>query len=100
MNELGFIYSLQMIVFGLLVIIFSLALDYFATGFSNSILKNTIPKVIVVPGLNEITFVRFNPAITAFTTLLVVILTILSIIIPITAFKHFQFKKKKKNEMS
>ena len=87
MNELGFIYSLQMIVFGLLVIIFSLALDYFATGFSNSILKNTIPKVIVVPGLNEITFVRFNPAITAFTTLLVVILTIISIIIPITAIK-------------
>ena len=87
MNELGFIYSLQMIVFGLLVIIFSLALDYFATGFSNSILKNTIPKVIVVPGLNEITFVRFNPAITAFTTLLVVILTIISIIIPIMAIK-------------
>jgi hypothetical protein len=82
-GELAFIYSMQMIVFGGLVISLSLVLDYNSVQILNYIIVNNIPKVLDIPGVSEITYVVFNPFISSVCTSLVVILTIFSIFVPI-----------------
>ena len=82
-GELAFIYSIQMIVFGALVITFSMILDYYSVKTLNQIIVNNIPKVIDIPGVSEITYVVFNPLISSICTGLVVLLTVFSIFVPI-----------------
>lgn len=87
MGELGFIYSSQMVIFGILTIILSMICDFYSTGIINEIIVNNISKIISVSGVREIDYVVFNPAITTICTSLVVILTIVSILIPIYTIK-------------
>lgn len=87
MGELGFIYSSQMILFGALTIVLSLLTDYYSTGIIDKIIVNNISKIISVSGVKEINYVVFNPVITAICIGLIVILTIISILIPIYTIK-------------
>ena len=86
-GELAFIYSVQMIVFGTLVVTLSMVLDYYSVKILNQIIVNNIPKVIDIPGVSEITYVVFNPYISSICTGLVVLLTIVSIFVPIKTIK-------------
>lgn len=87
LGELGFIYSMQMLIFGVLVIIFSNISDYLSLKFINGVLVNTIPKVIHSPGVEEMTFLYYNPTLSSSITGLVVFLTIISIFVPILAIR-------------
>ena len=86
-GELAFIYSVQMIAFGTLVVTLSMVLDYYSVKILNQIIVNNIPKVIDIPGVSEITYVVFNPYISSICTGLVVLLTIVSIFVPIKTIK-------------
>ena len=87
LGELGFIYSMQMLIFGILVIIFSNVSDFLSLKFINGVLSNTLPKVIEQPGLEEMTFLYYNPTLSSSITGLVVFLTIISIFVPILAIR-------------
>ena len=86
-NELGFIYSLQMLLFGIFVIVFSTITDYLSIKLINKLLSSTIPKVIELPGVESITYLYFNPSLTMSITSVLVVLTIISIFVPILAIK-------------
>lgn len=87
LGELGFIYSMQMLIFGILVIIFSNVSDFLSLRFINGVLSNTLPRVIEQPGLEEMTFLYYNPTLSSSITGLVVFLTIISIFVPILAIR-------------
>ncbi len=87
LGELGFIYSMQMLIFGVLVILFSNISDFLSLRFINGVLSNTLPKVIEQPGLEEMTFLYYNPTLSSSITGLVVFLTIISIFVPILAIR-------------
>jgi hypothetical protein len=86
-SELGFIFSLQLLLFGVFVIIFSITTDFLSINLINKILANTIPKVISSPGVENITYLYFNPTLSASITGMIVFLTIASICVPILAIR-------------
>lgn len=83
MFELGIIFSVQMILFGGLVITAALFADYYTTNILNKLISGTIPKVVELPGADKITYVYFNPLITSVCSGLIMFLTIIAIFIPI-----------------
>ena len=87
MFELSFIFAIQMIVFGLLIIVASLFADYYCMNVINDIIANAIPRIVDIPGANEITYVYFNPIITTTCSGMIMVLTIVSIIVPLMAIR-------------
>ena len=86
-SELGFIFALQMLLFGMFVIIFSVISDFLSIKLINKLLADTIPNVIQMPGVENITYLYFDPSLSASLTGMIVILTILSICVPILAIR-------------
>ena len=86
-SEVGFIFALQMLLFGVFVIIFSISADFLSIKFINKILSDTIPKVVNMPGVENITYLYFNPTLSAAITGMIVFLTIASICVPILAIR-------------
>ena len=86
-SELGFIFALQMLLFGVFVIIFSISADFLSIKFINKILSDTVPKVVNMPGVENITYLYFNPTLSAAITGMIVFLTIASICVPILAIR-------------
>ena len=82
-GEIGIIYGVQMIVFGVLIIGLSLLADYFTTNAINYLIVNNISKFLSVPGVSEITYIYFNPLITNYCSGVIVTLIIITIIMPI-----------------
>ena len=83
MFELSFIFAIQMIVFGVLIIVASLFADRYCMNVINDIIANAIPRIVDIPGANEITYVYFNPIITTTCSGMIMVLTIISIIVPL-----------------
>ena len=86
-SELGFIFALQMLMFGVFVIIFSIISDFLSIKLINKLLADTIPNVVQMPGVENITYLYFDPTLSASLTSMIVILTILSICAPILAIR-------------
>lgn len=86
-SELGFIFTLQMLLFGVFVIIFSTITDFLSIEYVNKILSNTIPKIVSAPGVENITYLYYNPGISSSISSMIVFLTIVSICIPILAIR-------------
>jgi hypothetical protein len=86
-SELGFIFTLQMLLFGVFVIIFSTITDFLSIEYVNKILSNTIPKIVSAPGVENITYLYYNPGISSSLSGMIVFLTIVSICIPILAIR-------------
>ena len=86
-SELGFIYSFQMIMFGALVIVLSLIGDYYSTNILNYIIRNNITNIVLYNGVEEISYVVFNPLFSAICSAIVMVLTMIAIIIPIVIIK-------------
>ena len=82
-GEIGIIYGVQMLVFGVLIIGLSLLADYFTTNAINYLIVNNISKFLSVPGVSEITYIYFNPLITNYCSGVIVTLIIITIIMPI-----------------
>lgn len=87
MSELSFIFAIQMIVFGGLIIALSLVADYYSTNLINDIISNAIPRIVDIPGANTITYLYYNPVITSVSSGLIVVLTIAAIIVPLMAIR-------------
>ncbi len=87
MSEMGYVYSFQSIVFGMLIISTSTVLDYMSTKILNKIIGTNIIKLIDLPGSDEMTYVFFSPEITSACSGLIVFLTFISILIPIIAIR-------------
>ena len=87
MFELSFIFAIQMIVFGILIVLGSMIADYYSTNLINDIISNAIPRIVDIPGANTITYLYYNPAITSVSSGLIMFLTIVSIIVPLTAIR-------------
>ena len=83
MSEMAFIFSIQMVVFGILVIGLSLVFDLYSINILNSIIQNNIAKILDLPGVANMNYLIYNPAIVSSCTGLVVVLTIVSIFFPI-----------------
>ena len=87
MSEMGVIFSVQMIVFGLLIIVCSMIADYYSTNIINDIITKAIPRIVDLPGTDQITYVFYNPLITAVCSGFIMLLTIIAIIVPIIAIR-------------
>ena len=83
MSEMAFIFSIQMVVFGVLVIGLSLVLDLYSINVLNSVIQNNIAKILDLPGIANMNYLIYNPAIVSTCTGLVVVLTIVSLFFPI-----------------
>ena len=83
MSEMAFIYSSQMISFGLFVVIISLVLDKYSVQIINKIIQDNISKLLELPGVSSMNYLIYDPAIVSACTILVVILTIISLFFPI-----------------
>lgn len=86
-SELGFIYSFQMIAFGALVIVLSQIGDYYSTNILNYIIRNNISNIVLYNGVEEISYVVFNPLFSSICSSIVMVLTMIAIIIPIVIIK-------------
>lgn len=86
-SELGFIYSFQMLSFGALVVVLSLIGDYYSTNILNYIIRNNITNIVLYNGVEEISYVVFNPLFSAICSAIVMVLTMIAIIIPIVIIK-------------
>ena len=87
MFELSYIFSIQMIVFGLLIVVGSMIADYYSTNIINDIIANAIPRIVNIPGSNTITYLKYNPAITSITSGAIMLLTMGSISVPLMAIR-------------
>ena len=65
----------------------SMIADYYSTNLINDIISNAIPRIVDIPGANTITYLYYNPAITSVSSGLIMFLTIVSIIVPLTAIR-------------
>ena len=87
MFELSYIFSIQMIVFGILIVVGSMIADYYSTNIINDIIANAIPRIVNIPGANSITYLKYNPAITSITSGAIMLLTMGSISVPLMAIR-------------
>jgi hypothetical protein len=87
MSEMGIIFSVQMIAFGVLIIVCSMVADYYSTNIINDIIAQAIPRIVDLPGADQITYVFYNPLITAVYSGFIMILTIIAIFVPIIAIR-------------
>ena len=61
--------------------------DYYSTNLINEIIANAIPRIVDIPGANDITYVKYNPAITSITSGAIMLLTMGSISVPLMAIR-------------
>ena len=87
MSEMGIIFSVQMIVFGVLIVVCSMVGDYYSTNIINDIIAQAIPRIVNLPGADQITYVFYNPLITAVCSGFIMLLTIIAIFVPIIAIR-------------
>lgn len=89
-GQLSAVFAVQMLITGILICIFTALGSFLGVILFNNVLCGNLAEILKTPGLGDITILSYNSAIAAIDAGIILLLTVLTVAVPILAVRRIQ----------